>query len=86
MKLHSIILYRLGNPAAACWLKEIRSGASLLNPSPQDYREATELIGRFPDQAISLFDATLAILATRLELPVWTYDHHFDAMQINVWR
>ena len=87
LEAYTLILYRLGNPTTSRWLKDGRcSGASLLNPSPQDYREAAELTGRFPDPAISLFDATLAILATRLELPVWTYDHHFDVMPINVWR
>ena len=51
-----------------------------------NYRDATTLVGRFPDQSITLFDATLAILASRLQMPVWTYDHHFDAMQASVWR
>jgi len=32
----------------------------LLNPTPQDYRDAMVLVSRFPDQSISLFDATLA--------------------------
>jgi predicted nucleic acid-binding protein len=33
-----------------------------------------------------MFDAVTAVLARRLELPVWTYDHHFDVMRIAVWR
>ncbi len=32
-----------------------------------------------------LVDATLAVLSDRLELPVWTYDFHFDVMQIDMW-
>lgn len=48
--------------------------------------EATGLVSRFPDQSISLFDATLATVASRLGLPVWTYDHHFDSMKTAVWR
>jgi predicted nucleic acid-binding protein len=27
-----------------------------------------------------LFDAVYAALAERLDLPVWTFDHHFDVM------
>jgi len=27
----------------------------------------------------------LAIVAARLNLPVWTYDHHFDTMGTAVW-
>ncbi|WP_295888238.1 hypothetical protein [uncultured Thiohalocapsa sp.] len=44
------------------------------------------MVGRFPDQSITLFDTTLAMVASRLRLPVWTYDHHFDRMQATVWR
>jgi predicted nucleic acid-binding protein len=40
----------------------------------------------FPTKSITLFDATLAIVASRLRLPVWTYDHHFDVMGTSVWR
>jgi len=86
LEAYTLILYRLGFGAAANWLEDVRSGCAWVNPSPQDCSEATALVGRFSDQSISLFDATLAILASRLNLPVWTYDHHFDAMQAPVWR
>lgn len=43
-------------------------------------------LSALPDQAITLFDATLAVLASRLKLEVWTYDHHFDVMRAKVWR
>jgi hypothetical protein len=26
------------------------------------------------------------VLAARLEVAVWTYDHHFDVMRATVWR
>jgi predicted nucleic acid-binding protein len=86
LEAYTLILYRLGSASAATWLEDVRSGSTWINPSPQDYRDATTLVGRFPDQSITLFDATLAILASRLQMPVWTYDHHFDAMQASVWR
>jgi predicted nucleic acid-binding protein len=60
--------------------------ASLVNPSPEDYRQALSRIQTMTDQPVTLFDATVASLATRLELDVWTYDHHFDLMRVRVWR
>jgi predicted nucleic acid-binding protein len=86
LEAYTLILYRLGHPATSRWLEDVRAGTSLLNPTPQDYRDAMVLVSRFPDQSISLFDATLATLSSRFGLPVWTYDHHFDAMQAAVWR
>jgi predicted nucleic acid-binding protein len=59
---------------------------ALINPTPEDYRRAIEKIGAVADQPITLFDATVAILAARLRLEVWTYDHHFDVMGVRVWR
>ena len=86
LEAYTLILYRLGHRSASGWLEDVRAGTALLNPTPQDYRDAMVLVSRFPDQSISLFDATLATLASRLGLPVWTYDHHFDAMKTSVWR
>ncbi|MBK5930479.1 type II toxin-antitoxin system VapC family toxin [Halochromatium salexigens] len=83
---YSLILYRLGFASASNWIDDMRAGSAWVNPSPQDYRDATLLVARYPDQSITLFDATLAILASRLSLPVWTYDHHFDSMRVPVWR
>jgi hypothetical protein len=31
-------------------------------------------------------DAVVATLAEQLDLPVWTFDHHFDVMACPVWR
>jgi len=86
LETYTLIRYRLGAGSAAAWLEDVREGSAWVNPSPQDYREATTLVGRFPDQSITLFDATLALVAARLSLPVWTYDHHFDTMGTTVWR
>jgi predicted nucleic acid-binding protein len=61
-----------------------RSG--LVNPSSGDYQRAADRVQRFQDQAISLFDAVLAVLAETLDLPVWTFDHQFDVMRVAVWR
>jgi predicted nucleic acid-binding protein len=72
--------------AASAWLNDILNGAALLNPTSQDYHEAVTKLVALPDQPITLFDATAAVLATRLGIEVWTYDHHFDVMRAAVWR
>lgn len=83
---YSLVLYRLGTKRAQAWLEEIRGRASMVNPSNQDYEAAADLISEYPDQRLSLFDAVTAILSERLGAPVWTYDHHFDVMRVEVWR
>lgn len=82
---YSLILYRLGIAAAHGWLEELQEHASLINPVPDDYRMASELLLQHEDQAFSLFDAVTAIVSGRVALPVWTYDHHFDVMRVEVW-
>jgi predicted nucleic acid-binding protein len=83
---YSLVLYRLGVETAHDWLGELKDNASLINPTPEDFREATELVLGYRDQALSIFDAVTAALSRRLEFPVWSYDHHFDVMRVAVWR
>lgn len=86
LEAYTLVLYRLGNQAASTWLKDTLGGAALINPTPDDYREAAIKVTDLADQSITLFDATVAVLATRLGIEVWTYDHHFDVMNTAVWR
>jgi predicted nucleic acid-binding protein len=85
LEAHAMVHRRLGRSAASDWLADMVD-AALINPTPEDYRQAIERIGAVADQPITLFDATVAVLATRLRLEVWTYDHHFDVMRVSVWR
>ncbi|HET9212282.1 MAG TPA: hypothetical protein VFR03_17895 [Thermoanaerobaculia bacterium] len=57
-----------------------------MNPVEEDYLEALHLLSFYPDQDITLCDGVLAVLSSQFELPVWTFDHHFDVMQVQVWR
>jgi predicted nucleic acid-binding protein len=82
---YTMVLHRLRRNAATDWLTDM-ANAALLNPTPEDYRKALVIIGALADQPLTLFDATVAALATRLNLEVWTYDHHFDVMRVSVWR
>ena len=83
---HSLVLYKLGAGAAQGWLGEIEGGSFLMNPTPEDFREAAGLIREYRDQALSMFDAVTAVVSRRLSMPVWTYDHHFDVVRVEVWR
>lgn len=86
LEAYTLVLFRLGNRVASTLLNDIIRGAALINPTPEDYREAVAKLRSFGDQPITLFDATLAVLSVRLEVQVWTYDHHFDVMHTAVWR
>jgi predicted nucleic acid-binding protein len=79
-------LYKFGIQKAHDWLQEIQETAVLLNPTLQDYQEATALAVRYWDQDLSLFDAVAAVISGRLSLPIWTYDRHFDVMRAEVWH
>lgn len=85
LEAYTMVLRRLGRNTASDWLADM-TDAALVNPTPEDYRQAVARIGALVGQPITLFDATVAALATRLNLEVWTYDHHFDVMRIPVWR
>jgi predicted nucleic acid-binding protein len=85
LEAYTLILFRLGNDTASRWLNDM-AGASLVNPTPEDYRHAATKAQTLADQPITLSDATVAAMSIRLNLEVWTYDHHFDVMRVKVWR
>jgi len=85
LEAYSLLLFRLGRNAAAGWLTEL-TDVPLVNPAPEDYEQAMKMMMALAAQRITLVDATLAALATRMNLEVWTYDHHFDVMRVGVWR
>src|ERR1700691_2805114 len=85
LEAYSLVLKRFGSQAALRWLSNAVE-ASLINPTPEDYSMACAILRAFSDQDISLADATIATLATRLKVEVWTYDHHFDVMRVPIWR
>jgi predicted nucleic acid-binding protein len=85
LEAYSLVLFRLGKSVATDWLTDI-ADTSLINPTPDDYRQAEAKLRGLADQPITMFDAVAAVVATRLRLQVWTYDHHFDVMRVGVWR
>lgn len=85
LEAYSLVRRRFDSNIALRWLTEV-ADATLVNPAPEDYRHALAKVHAYSDQRITLFDATLAVLALRMGLQVWTYDHHFDVMRVPVWR
>ncbi|MGO9083790.1 MAG: type II toxin-antitoxin system VapC family toxin [Candidatus Sulfotelmatobacter sp.] len=85
LEAYTMVLRRLGKNVVSAWLDEIAEVA-MVNPTPEDYRDAFARVRALGDQDITLFDATIATIAIRLGLEVWTYDHHFDVMRVPVWR
>ena len=85
LEAYSLVLFRMGTNAAFKWLNYM-ADASVVNPTPEDYREAVTRVRALPDQRVTLFDAVAAVVAMRMQLGVWTYDHHFDLMRVEVWR
>jgi len=83
---YNLVLQELSIPKAQGWLRELTPRISLFNPSDEDYSEAARRLQRYSDQDISLVDAVLAVLSDQLQMPVWTFDHHFDVMRTRVWR
>ena len=83
---YSLVLYRLGFSQAIRFTESCLESASLINPTPDQYLKAVEKVRHFPDQMITLVDASTAILSEQLKIPVWTYDYHFDVMSVPVWR
>jgi predicted nucleic acid-binding protein len=83
---YSLILRRVSTGTAHRWLTETRRQVDIVIPNESDTGAAIELVQRYRDQPITLFDAFLAVSALSSELPVWTYDYHFDVVRIPVWR
>lgn len=86
METYSLLLYRLGFEQANRFSQNCLESANLLNPTEEQYLKAIKKVQQFPDKTITIVDALTAILADELNIPVWTYDYHFDVMKISVWR
>jgi|ERR1700677_3440058 predicted nucleic acid-binding protein len=85
LETYTLTLFRLGRRGASEWLLQILP-AAFISPTPEDYRRAATQVLALSDQSVTLVDATVAAVASRLGLQVWTYDHHFDVMRVAVWR
>lgn len=75
---------RISGEAARSLLDEVAGGAYQLEPfSPDDVREAIDVLDRFGDQSVGLADASIVVLANRYRvLDVLTLDErHFRVLR-----
>jgi predicted nucleic acid-binding protein len=79
-------LRKLGSSQATIFLRDLLRTTVFIVPIEEDHKKAIRRVLRYPDQDISIADAINAEVANRLQVPVWTYDHHFDVMETQVWR
>lgn len=86
LEAHKLVLYASGVQAAIAFAERLALQTNLISPTPEDYQAALQLMSRFTDQQITLFDAVTAVLALQMQLSVWTYDFHFEVMGVPVWR
>jgi predicted nucleic acid-binding protein len=86
LECYTLIVQRLGPVVAHRWLSEIEGGATIVQPNLDDLTAAAQLIRRFGEPPLTMFDTVLAVVSLRLELPIWTFDHRFDALHASVWR
>ncbi len=86
MEAYTLVMRYMGLSFAHQWLRSIIEGCGLINPTPDDYTNAWKLVSRYSDQKITLFDAAIATVSARLQIPVWSFDSDFDVMGTTVWR
>src|SRR5689334_17568756 len=55
LEAYTLVLFRLGKHTASHWLNEM-GNASLINPGPEDYRQAMNRTESLSDQPMTLFD------------------------------
>ena len=85
LETYSLILQRQSSRNAVRWIEDVARGPLPLEPIKADYLQAFETVQRLTDQDVTLFDAVLASFAIRSNLPVWTFDHHFDTLGAQRW-
>jgi len=86
LESYSLVLQRLGRQVAGQYLAQASVSFGVINVVSEDYQAAIDVVDRYGDQVISLFDAVLAVLSERLDMALWTFDSDFDVLRIPVWR
>jgi predicted nucleic acid-binding protein len=86
LETHRLFMQNVGAQRARAWLAQSRGGLGRVRHEQEDYERALDIVLRFRDQDLIIFDALLYVVSERLSLPIWTYDHHFDILRANRWQ
>ena len=86
VETYNLLLYRLDFEQATYFTQRCLQFNNLINPTEDQYFAAMEKVRQYPDQKITIVDGITAILSQELNLPVWSYDYHFEIMRVKIWR
>ena len=86
LETHKLLSRRTHADFATRFISSLAHGADRINPRSVHYDAALTLAEQYPDQDLSLYDTLLAVLSAEFEVAIWTFDHHFDILNANVWR
>lgn len=86
LEAYSLVMRKLGLAEARGFLSEIEERYPFVLAEREDHEAASATLRRYPDQDVTLVDAVVVAMGSRLSVPVWTHDHHFDVVGASVWR
>ena len=86
LEAYSLVMRKLGLAEARAFLSDVEATYPTVLADRPDHQEASRSVRRYPDQDVTMVDAVVAAMASRLSAPVWTHDHHFDTLGATVWR
>jgi uncharacterized protein len=85
IEAHKLLLHRFSVQTVMTWLERITISVEIVYPTEEDLASAVAIVRRYGDQPLALYDTTVAAMSSRLQLPIWTYDFHFDILRANRW-
>ena len=86
LEAYSLVMRKLNLAEARAFLSHVEATYPTVLADRPDHEEASRSVRRYPDQDVTMVDAVVAAMASRLSVPVWTHDHHFDTLGAAVWR
>ncbi|MDP9411660.1 MAG: hypothetical protein M3R38_06235 [Actinomycetota bacterium] len=80
LEAYSLVMKKLGVREARGFLSELEEKYPFVLAERRDHEAASATVRRYPDQDVTLVDAVVFAMGSRLSVPVWTHDHHFDVV------
>ncbi len=74
-EVYKWLLYEAHPAAAQLGLEQMRQSLVIVYPAETDFEEVTDVLAGLPAWKGTLEDALVALLALRLDVPVWTMNY-----------